>query len=681
MLFAGSFALFGQISIDDSSYTVEELVRDVLINSNCAQTSNYTSFTGTDQNVNGIGYFNANGTDFPYKEGIVLSTGRARNARGPNIGINDSGTETWPGDTELITITNTGNLFNATYIQFDFVPLTNNISFNFLFASEEYQENYQCIYSDVFAFILTDSQGISTNLAIVPGTNEPVRATTIRPGVEGQCGARNLDYFGKINGTRDAISFHGQTESLKAESLVNPGEAYTIKLVISDNQDSQVDSAVFLEAGSFSLGYDLGEDRTVANGNPACIGEIIALDATAEGVRDYRWFKDEAEVTQWAGSSQVALVESGRYRLDLVFSVSCISNGGLTVDFIVPPKIGEMPVDLAACDVDVDGTETFDLTANGTRMMGEQDTAIYSVTYFASDADARAFTNPLENPGAYETNTTETIYARLSSGQSCYEIVPFQVKVQGLDFESSLETSYILCLDKEDGLLEPLPVLDTGLSPSDYSFTWYSDSIAEENKITDATGPSLTVSTLGTYHVLLQNLEFGCEFSIATEVVPSRQPDVFEVDFVSDLFTDNNTVEISAEGGNDYLFAIDDGEFGPSNRFENLGAGEHVAYITDSNRCSIVSEEFLVVDFPRFFTPNGDGINDIWQIVGFKGIEEAEIAIFDKFGSLLHQFDYEEGWDGTASGQRMPANDYWFRISYLKDDVQKEFKSHFTLKR
>jgi gliding motility-associated-like protein len=255
------------------------------------------------------------------------------------------------------------------------------------------------------------------------------------------------------------------------------------------------------------------------------------------------------------------------------------------------------------------------------------------------------------------------------------------VKVQGLDFESSLETSYILCLDKEDGLLEPLPVLDTGLSPSDYSFTWYSDSIAEENKITDATGPSLTVSTLGTYHVLLQNLEFGCEFSIATEVVPSRQPDVFEVDFVSDLFTDNNTVEISAEGGNDYLFAIDDGEFGPSNRFENLGAGEHVAYITDSNRCSIVSEEFLVVDFPRFFTPNGDGINDIWQIVGFKGIEEAEIAIFDKFGSLLHQFDYEEGWDGTASGQRMPANDYWFRISYLKDDVQKEFKSHFTLKR
>lgn len=681
IFFMGNYALFGQIKVDDSGYTVEELVRDVLINSNCAETSNYSSFTGTEQNVNGIGYFNANNTDFAYKEGIILSTGRASDAKGPNTGINDSGTENWPGDKDLIAVTNTGNLFNATYIQFDFVPLTNSISFNFLFASEEYQENYQCIYSDVFAFILTDSQGVSRNLAIVPGTNQPVRATTIRPGIEGQCDARNTDFFGKINGANDPISFHGQTESLKAESLVTPGESYSIKLVISDNQDSQVDSAVFLEAGSFSLGYDLGEDRTVATGNPACIGDNIPLDATVEGVQEYRWYKDGSEVTQWAGNPKVNLTENGRYRVDLIFSASCISDGDLTAEFIVPPKINEMPEDLTACDIDGDGSETFDLSVNGIRMMGTQDTAIYMVIYFVSEVDAQNFTNPIENPGNYETQGAETIYARLSSGQSCYEIAPFQLKVQGLDFESSLKASYILCFDKDGGKLEPLPVLDTGLSPSNYTFIWYTDTISDENRIADATGPSLTASILGTYHVLLQNLEFGCEFSIATEVLPSRQPEVFEVDFVTDIFSDSNTIEIKAQGESPYLFAVDDGEFGTSNRFEDLSAGEHVAYVTDSENCSVLSEEFLVVDFPRFFTPNGDGTNDIWQIVGFPEIEKAEIAVFDKYGTLLYQFNNGSGWDGTANGRRMPASDYWFRITYVKDNVQKEFKSHFTLKR
>ena len=681
MLFMGPFSLFAQITVDDANYTVEELVRDVLINSNCAVTSNYTSFTGIDQNVNGIGYFDGNGTDFPYKEGIILSTGRARDARGPNTGINDSGTETWPGDSELIAITNTGNLFNATHIQFDFVPLTNNISFNFLFASEEYQENYQCIYSDVFAFILTDSKGVSTNLAIVPGTNQPVRATTIRPGVEGQCGAKNLEYFGRINGARDAISFHGQTVSLKAESDVNPGEDYTIKLVISDNQDSQVDSAVFLEAGSFALGYDLGEDRTVANGNPACTGENIPLNATVDGVQDYRWYRDETEITTWAGQSQVNLTESGDYRVDLIFSASCISDGSLSVDFIAPPAIDEMPLDLTACDVDGDGSETFDFSGNGSRMMGVQDADVYAVTYFSSRADAENFVNPIENPEAYEANATETIHARLSSGESCNKIAPFELKVQGLEFESDLEASYTLCFDNAGGLLEPFPVLDTGLSPSEYSFSWFKDTVEEGNRIAGATGPSLTVSELGIYHLRLQNQEFGCEFFVVTEVEPSQQPEVFEVNFVSDLFTDNNTIEITAEGSSDYLFALDEGEFGPSNRFENLAAGEHVAYVTDSNQCSILSEEFLVVDFPRFFTPNGDGNNDVWQIVGFEGIEEAEIAIFDRFGTLLYQFDNDFGWDGTVDGRDLPASDYWFKITYVKDGASKEFKSHFTLKR
>ena len=678
----GSFALIGQINVDDTGYTDEELVRDVLINTNCAQTSNYSSSTGTAQNINGIAYFEANGSDFAYKEGIILSTGRARDAEGPNTGIKDSGTEIWLGDMDLIRITNTGNLFNASFLQFDFIPLTNNISFNFLFASEEYQENYQCIYSDVFAFILTDKEGQSTNLAIVPGSSEPVGATTIRPGVEGQCDARNIEFFDKINGDSDPISFHGQTVSLKAESPVIPGETYTIKLVISDNQDSQVDSAVFLEAGSFSLGYDLGEDRTVVNGNPACRGEIISLDATTEGVQDYRWYQNGNEITAWAGNPKVDLNETGQYQVDLIFSASCISEGNLEVDFIDPPRIVLEPEDLIACDLDGDGSEIFNLSANGSRIMGAQDAAIYAVTYFTSAADARVMEHPIENPDIYAANLTETIYARISSGNSCYQIATFQVEVQGLNFESELAANYILCLDADGNILNPLPILDTALSSTEYTFTWYRETIAPENEIAGANSSSYAASATGIYHVVLQNSEFGCEFSVATSVSISQQPQSFGIEFVSDLFTDNNVVEITAEGNSDYLYAVDDQDFVSSNRFDNLTAGEHTAYITDANRCSVLSEEFLVVDFPRFFTPNGDGTNDIWKIVGFPEIDNAEIAIFDKFGTLLFQFNNDDGgWDGTSNNMRMPASDYWFMITYIKDDVRKEFKSHFTLKR
>ncbi|NNE78607.1 MAG: hypothetical protein HKN31_16205, partial [Pricia sp.] len=94
-IFLSTFCIFGQFEVDDATYSIEELVSDILINSNCAETSNYASFTGTSQNINGIAYFNAGATDFPYQEGIVLSTGRASDARGPNIGINDSGEEDW----------------------------------------------------------------------------------------------------------------------------------------------------------------------------------------------------------------------------------------------------------------------------------------------------------------------------------------------------------------------------------------------------------------------------------------------------------------------------------------------------------------------------------------------------------------------------------------------------------
>jgi large repetitive protein len=83
-----------------------------------------------------------------------------------------------------------------------------------------------------------------------------------------------------------------------------------------------------------------------------------------------------------------------------------------------------------------------------------------------------------------------------------------------------------------------------------------------------------------------------------------------------------------------------------------------------------------------FFTPNNDGYHDTWNIIGIADNPTAKIYIFDRYGKLLKQLSPTgRGWDGTYNGRPMPSNDYWFRVEYREDGIEKEFRGHFTLKR
>ncbi|NRD21237.1 T9SS type B sorting domain-containing protein, partial [Winogradskyella eckloniae] len=85
---------------------------------------------------------------------------------------------------------------------------------------------------------------------------------------------------------------------------------------------------------------------------------------------------------------------------------------------------------------------------------------------------------------------------------------------------------------------------------------------------------------------------------------------------------------------------------------------------------------------PLYFTPNGDGFNETWNIAGIGS--NAKIYIFDRYGKLLKQLSPDgSGWDGTFNGNKMPTSDYWFTVEYDEPgtDIRKEFKAHFTLKR
>lgn len=676
-----SCTVFAQIVIEEDR-TVEELVRDVLVNSSCATTSNYSSFTGTSTGINGIGYFNANGSNFPFREGILLSTGRAKDAEGPNTEIISSGTEGWVADDDLRDITRTSNLFNASFIQFDFVPQASRMSFNFILASEEYLDNFQCNFADVFAFILTEPNGERRNLALIPGTNEPVSVTTVRPGVPDNCGPRNADFFAGLNPEFAASNFAGQTVRLQASAVVVPGETYTIKMVIADNGDFAFDSGVFLEGGSFSIDVDLGEDQTVLNGNPVCIGEDTILDATEVGARSYTWFVNDQEMPQYRDMPLISVNQSGDYRVEVAFSDICISNGEITLEYVAPPVVANEPEDLVACDFDGDGQEIFQLSSNISIVLGAQEERIYKVDFFESMEDLNANENAIENDDAFGfSGTSKTIYMRIQANETCFVSTSFTIGTMSVQGDFELPESFMLCIG-ENGLPNgDLPSIDTQLSENDYFFEWYIGAIAPDNRIMGEDGPSLAADRVGTYFVTITDRTIGCRLDLSTTVEGIFPPVVFEVDFSSEFFVEDNAITIRVEGESIYEFSIDDEPFGSTTHFTGLAPGMHTAFVRDVQQCTTLSQTFTVVDFPRFFTPNEDGINDRWNILGLEEIENPEIVIFDRYGQLLHQVSGEQGWDGTVRGRRMPESDYWFKISYLQEGMPREFKSHFSLKR
>jgi|GEM_PF-839191 len=275
-----------------SQFTPQELIADILIDDPCIAISNVTSSTGTDfESVNGIGYFTNNNPLFPISSGIILSTGNAANAGGPNPSTSSEGNSSaWAnaGDVDLNTaiLEATGTPIvskNTTKLEFDFTTQNDFMGFNFLFASEDYGV-YQCIPGDAFAFLLTDlTTGTTTNLAVVPGTQLPISVNTIRDTQYNvSCPSTNEGFFGAVygglnEGLFSPINFIGHTALMTASASIVPNNPYHIKLVIADRGFITYDSAVFIQAGSFTSGQSQCLDRI----------ELVAfIDANNNGIKE-----------------------------------------------------------------------------------------------------------------------------------------------------------------------------------------------------------------------------------------------------------------------------------------------------------------------------------------------------------------------------------------------------------
>ena len=349
------------ISTSTTLYSVEELVTEVLIDSECNQAFNVTSSTGIDfGSTNGIGYFEANGSSWPFENGLIMTSGDVANAAGPESGVLVDGTYAWPGDGDLeafIPGLNAGDTNNASIIEFEFVPVSNSMSFDFIFAAEEYG-TFQCTFTDAFAFLLTDSSGNTSNLAIVPGTDDPISVLTVRDDqYNGSCESVNAEWFANYYGPgglpplTSPTNFIGHTEVMTATATVIPNEVYTIKLVVADDGDTIYDSAVFIDGGSFDIGQlDLGEDILVSSGNALCEGQEIVLDAGAlPNNSSIEWFMDGALLEGETGVT-LTVTETAFYSAIItVDNTDCAYGDDILVEFFQSPQIVAVEDSIIKC--------------------------------------------------------------------------------------------------------------------------------------------------------------------------------------------------------------------------------------------------------------------------------------------------------------------------------------------
>ena len=236
----------------ESTFSPEELITNVLIREGCEPVNVFTSQVNgnpLDIETKNYGYFNRGASDFPFEEGIVLTSGVAfegGNATNPLLVSNDN---MQPGDVDIEAALGITNTNDATFIKFNFVPTANEINFRYILASEEYDGNTECTFADSFAFLLREVGTTDyVNLAVLPdGT--PVNVTNINN--SGVC-TNNAEFFEGYD--LGATNYGGRTTVLTASATVTPNVTYEIKLVVADQGDSVWDTAIFIEAGSFDLG-------------------------------------------------------------------------------------------------------------------------------------------------------------------------------------------------------------------------------------------------------------------------------------------------------------------------------------------------------------------------------------------------------------------------------------------
>ncbi|WP_125718709.1 T9SS type B sorting domain-containing protein [Flavobacterium ustbae] len=340
---------------------------------------------------------------------------------------------------------------------------------------------------------------------------------------------------------------------------------------------------------------------------------------------------------------------------------NCYAETALVLKTSSQPQINK-PANKYTCD-EGNGFGDFDMTNIDAEIIGNQ-TGL-KIMYF--DTSGNQLTSPLPILFRNTTPGSQTIKVRVENeiNTLCYSETDFDLIVNNLP-SVNIEKTYFLCN------LEPSLHVNVASDLDTYIWKF------EGNNIVSNTY-SVDLVNAGRYTLVVGKIENNiyCENNFEFELIRSVLPKIKDVKYKE--LSDDNFIQIipSFEGNLEY--SIDGINYQDSNYFSNIQGGTYISYIRDKEGCGKDSKEVTVIDYPKFFTPNNDGYNDLWQITTIQKYPNSKISIFDRYGKLLKELSANDlGWDGFYGGTEMPSDDYWFKANF---DNKVIFSGHFSLKR
>lgn len=441
-----------QISIDDS-FSVESLIENQLV-SGCVAVSNISSpVNGSIDGFGSFGFFERASSNFPFQNGIVLSTGNVLSGGNTlNTQVLNEGTAAWGTDTDLEQTLGISGTLNATSIEFDFISTANQISFNYILASEEYFANFPCEYADGFAFLirLAGTNDPYTNIALIPNTSIPVNTSTIHDEIVGFCPAENSQFFEGYN--LGDTNYNGRTTILTASASIIPNVAYQIKMIIADQNDVNYDSAVFIEGSSFNSTVDLGEDFSTCAESVQLNGDIQNPLAT------YRWFLNNNIISS-ANQAILNVTQSGNYRVEIEIpfgNTVCIIEDAINID-LSNTQTAQTVSDFQLCDdASGDGIESFNLSLKDPDVLAAVPPSNYQISYHLTNNDAENNINSI-NTSLQNTTNPQPIFVRIEDIDSgCLAFTSFNLMVNALP-NINAPTDLIVC---DDAMADGVTTID-----------------------------------------------------------------------------------------------------------------------------------------------------------------------------------------------------------------------------
>lgn len=728
---AGAFIDVNVASYPESAYNIQQLVQQVLINgtSSCA-TPNVSNVTVTPNqpvtdNDRFWGYFHKGTTNFPFEDGIVLTTGYARQAGNAAIATNLAGLISEGGDADLAAATNTNisNQRDAVALEFDFVPNSNQVKFNYIFASEEYTGGFPCNYSDAFALLIRPvAGGAYTNVAILPGGAGPVSVTNIRPATQFgggtlTCGALNANYFAGYNTTSIETNYNGRVVPLTAIADVTPGVAYHFKMVLADYNDQTLDSAVFLEGGSFDIGIKIVDANGVVLPDTVNMCDntpqvLTALLTVSPGMT-FQWYKDGVAIN---GATNVSYTATSPGAYEVKVSVpgnQCPASAVITIVGGTTPPAQNATLKLCTTP----SVSTFNLN-DATPLITTSTTAV--VRYYVNQADAVAQNNNFLNASqvsSYNGNDGQVLYVVVSNGAFCSKMVTLTLRKEATPIAQLTATKLRLCVGESTTLTaangatyEWVGMTGTGATQtvSPTQTTTYSvyaigtqgckslqpasitievvpaitsnlsgGMICEGDVITlDAgSGPNYTyswntgdtsqtisVGTPGAYSVTINN--GVCSKVFTTQVIQAIIPEIINVNY-----NENGTMILTASNPSNGVleYSIDNGlTWQNSNTFSNVPRNSVVSIrVRVKNTSCVGFLQYFTFIMQNVITPNGDNINDIIDFRGVNQNKDFKASIFDRYGKEVYKASsLQPYWDGYFQGKRLPTSSYWYQVSF-----------------